>query len=81
MILANACPRCRGALSRVMDIGEMYFSCVHCGHIVYDKPALAVVTPVESRWQGLQPADRATVRRRQIARERAKAARRAGAAA
>lgn len=27
MILAHACPRCRGALSRVMDIGEIDLDC------------------------------------------------------
>ena len=81
MILANSCPRCRGALSRVMDIGVVYFSCVHCGHTVSGKPAVASVVPTESRWQVRQPEDRATVRRRQIAKQRAKAARRADAAA
>lgn len=80
MILANSCPRCRGALSRVMDIGEIYYSCVHCGHTVYGQPKMAEVVPVESRWQGRQPEDRAAVRRRLIAKERARAARRAEAA-
>lgn len=80
MILANSCPRCRGALSRVMDIGEVYYSCVHCGHTVYGQPKMVEVVPVESRWQGRQPEDRATVRRRLIAKERARAARRAEAA-
>ena len=77
MIVANACPRCRGALTRVEDIGEQYYSCVHCGHTVYGAlPKVAVVLP-EAHWQGKEPEDRAIVRRRQIARERARAARRA----
>ncbi|MCK9496033.1 MAG: hypothetical protein M0R75_11140 [Dehalococcoidia bacterium] len=81
MILANACPRCRGALSRVADIDEVYFSCVHCGYASYgDSAPLAPVTPPAERWRVREPADRATVRRRQIARERARAARRVEAA-
>lgn len=80
MILAHACPRCRGALSRVMDVGEIYYSCVHCGHTVYGSLPSVNVVPRESRWEGRQPEDRAAVRRRMIAKEKAKAARRAEAA-
>ncbi|MGE3960688.1 MAG: hypothetical protein AB7F65_03300 [Dehalococcoidia bacterium] len=80
MILSNACPRCRGALSRVMDIGEIYFSCVHCGHTVYGSVPSVSVVRTEARWQGRQPEDRAAVRRRLIAKEKAKAARRVAAA-
>lgn len=79
MILANACPRCQGALTRVMDIDEIYYSCVHCGHAVYGKPERTSVPVVETRWRGREPEDRATVRRRQIARERARARRAAAA--
>jgi len=79
MILANACPRCQGALSRVMDIGEMYYSCVHCGHTVYGQVPSVQVVPTESRWQGRQPEDRADVRRRLIAKEKARAARKQAA--
>lgn len=80
MILAKACPRCRGALSRVMDIGEMYFSCVHCGHTVYGDVPSTDVVQIEARWEGRKPEDRQAVRRRLIAKEKAKAARRAQAA-
>ena len=79
MILANACPRCEGTLSRVMDIGEMYYSCVHCGHTVYGDVPSEKVVQAESRWQGRQPEDRADVRRRLIHKERARAARRQAA--
>jgi len=58
-----------------MDIGEIYYSCVHCGHTVYGLPPSVSAVPVESRWQGRQAEDRATVRRRQIAKERARARR------
>jgi len=62
-----------------MDIGDMYFSCVHCGHTVYGQVPAVSVAPAQSQWKPRQPADRAAVRRRQIAKERARAARRAGA--
>lgn len=80
MILANACPRCRGALARVMDIGEVYYSCVHCGHTVYGKVPSETAAHADSRWQGRQAEDRADVRRRLIAKDRARAARRQQAA-
>jgi len=79
MILANACPRCQGALSRVMDIGEIYYSCVHCGHTVYGQVPSVQAAPTEARWQGRKPEDRADVRRRLIAKEKARAARKQAA--
>lgn len=35
MLLNKACPRCAGDLGRVQDVGETYYSCLQCGHIVY----------------------------------------------
>ena len=48
-VLRKSCPRCQGDLSRVEDIGDTYYSCVQCGHVVYDvtafRPAL-LRTPI-----------------------------------
>jgi hypothetical protein len=79
VIAATACPRCRGTLTRVQDVGETYHSCVQCGHVVYGVLHEASTADVSGRWQGLAPADRSLVRRRQIVRERQRAARRAAA--
>jgi hypothetical protein len=73
MIANHACPRCRGTLTRVDDIGETYFSCVQCGNTIYSDPAKLTALPAPSRWQGPEVADRADVRRRLIAKERARA--------
>ena len=35
MVMAKSCPRCRGDLAYVDDVGDSYYSCVQCGHIVY----------------------------------------------
>ena len=35
MLITKACPRCRGDLAHVSDVGDSYYSCVQCGHIVY----------------------------------------------
>jgi hypothetical protein len=77
MIAAHACPRCRGTLTRVADVGDTYFSCVQCGNVVYDEVATVTALPTEARWQGPQASDRSAVRRRLIARDRAAAAKRA----
>lgn len=79
MIANTACPRCNGALTRVHDIGEAYHSCVQCGHIAYGQLPTPAAAEDERRWQSPQPLDRSTVRRRQLVRERARAARRAAA--
>ena len=79
MTVANACPRCRGTLTRVMDIGETYHSCVQCGHVVYGEASPVSGLRTETRWQRPEAADRAAVRRKLIAKERAKANRRAAA--
>lgn len=39
MMRIKSCPRCRGDLAFVEDLGESYFSCVQCGHIAYAQPA------------------------------------------
>ena len=50
MVMAKSCPRCRGDLSYVDDVGDSYYSCVQCGHIVYRLgPALVVQAAVEER--------------------------------
>ena len=76
MIAKHACPRCRGTLTRVDDIGETYFSCVQW-NTLYSDPAKLTALPAQSRWQGPEVADRADVRRRLIAKERARATSRA----
>lgn len=35
-VMTKGCPRCRGDLSRVDDVGDTYYSCVQCGHVVYN---------------------------------------------
>jgi hypothetical protein len=50
MVIAKGCPRCRGDLAYVDDIGDAYYSCVQCGHVVYRlSPALASHADVEER--------------------------------
>lgn len=73
MIVAEACPRCRGTLTRVRDIGDTYHSCVQCGHIVYGPlPAVTVLNrPEEREWP--KATDRSDIRRRQIRRAKATA--------
>jgi hypothetical protein len=36
MVWSKACPRCEGDLVRMDDDYEPYFSCLQCGHAVYD---------------------------------------------
>jgi len=63
MILGKNCPRCRGDLSRVYDLGDSYLSCLQCGYVGYDAPAIAVA-----------PAPSASAPRRRRRRGRAAAA-------
>ena len=35
MLITKSCPRCQGDLAYVSDVGDTYYSCVQCGHIVY----------------------------------------------
>lgn len=81
MIAARACPRCRGVLTLVEDVGDTYHSCVQCGHVAYG--SITVVPEVDRppRWRPRQAADRSVVRRRQIARARARARQTEGAVA
>lgn len=65
MLLPKSCPRCRGDLARVEDVGERYYSCVQCGHVLYDLPQ-AVTMPQPERSPRPTPASRSEVRRRQI---------------
>ena len=34
-VLRKSCSRCQGDLSLVDDVGDTYYSCVQCGHVVY----------------------------------------------
>lgn len=36
MVWSKACPRCSGDLVRMDDDYEPYFSCLQCGHAVYE---------------------------------------------
>lgn len=72
MMLVKACPRCRGDLSLVRDVGDSYFSCLQCGHVLYQPPADSEPEEVEvrvSRWP--EPVDRSLVRRRQMRKKAA----------
>ena len=42
MLMLKACPRCRGDLGVVRDIGESYLSCLQCG---YTGPSIDVEPP------------------------------------
>lgn len=79
MIAATACPRCRGTLTRVLDVGETYYSCVQCGHIAYGTLPTPAEAAAATRWQGREAMDRSLVRRRLILRDRERASRRSAA--
>ncbi|MCK9486984.1 MAG: hypothetical protein M0R73_09875 [Dehalococcoidia bacterium] len=55
------------------DIGDTYHSCVQCGYVMYGRAPATVEVTRQRQWRPRQPADRSTVRRRQIARARARA--------
>lgn len=79
MVITEVCPRCRGTLTRVQDIGDVYHSCVQCGHVIYGavpEPATEALHAVEAR-QWPEATDRVAVRRRQIRRAKELAARKA----
>ncbi len=72
MLIAKSCPRCRGDLSLIRDVGDTYFSCLQCGHVSYEAPGEAEPIPIElpaSRWP--EPVDRSLVRRRQLKKKAA----------
>jgi ribosomal protein L37AE/L43A len=72
MLMSKACPRCRGDLARVDDVGDRYYSCVQCGHVIYGEvpqPAVAAATRGRSEWP--VAASRADVRRNQIRKRNA----------
>lgn len=75
VLTTRACPRCMGAMTRVDDLGDTYQSCVQCGYVAYGNVAVAPLRTAPRAWKPRQAADRSLVRRRQIARQRARAAR------
>lgn len=79
MMVPGACPRCRGTLTRIEDIGETYFSCVQCGHVVYGRIPTVSPVPAQVSWHSREATDRSEVRRRQRLRERERTARRSAA--
>jgi len=46
---SKACPRCRGDVARVEDVGDIYYSCVQCGHISYQAPGTPQAGLVRAR--------------------------------
>jgi hypothetical protein len=75
MLITKACPRCQGDLAYVNDVGDSYYSCVQCGHVVYRLPSL-VPTGADVRDEGgpsgarpgREPVSRDEVHRRRIRR-------------
>jgi tRNA(Ile2) C34 agmatinyltransferase TiaS len=55
MLLNKACPRCTGDLGRVQDVGETYYSCLQCGHIVYAAQAREMERASTARAQQDRP--------------------------
>lgn len=75
MLYTKTCPRCRGDITRVEDIGDTYFSCVQCGHTSYTPPALAAVHAVDAPRPWLPAAGRSVARKRRISRTPVRTAR------
>ena len=48
MMRRKGCPRCRGDLHVVRDVGESYFSCVQCGFVSYEALAPPVAVAANS---------------------------------
>ncbi len=56
-VLRKSCSRCQGDLSLVDDIGDTYYSCVQCGHVVYQlgaAPRPVALTPFEAAADALR---------------------------
>jgi transcription initiation factor TFIIIB Brf1 subunit/transcription initiation factor TFIIB len=53
-VIRKSCPRCHGDVARVDDIGDTYYSCVQCGHVIYQLAAARV--PVRLAPAGSEPA-------------------------
>lgn len=68
MIVTQSCPRCRGTLTVVRDVGETYHSCVQCGHVIYGAVPTVSALPQIERSDRPQATDRSEIRRRQIRR-------------
>ena len=69
MLITKACPRCRGDLAHVSDVGDSYYSCVQCGHIVYRLgPALLAARPAPAERARPIAVSRDEVHRRRIRR-------------
>jgi hypothetical protein len=79
MIVTEPCPRCRGTLTRVRDIGETYHSCVQCGHIIYGALTAVSALPQFERGDRPKATDRSEIRRRQIRRAKVAQAQRQAA--
>ena len=70
MIIAKGCPRCSGDLAYVDDIGDSYYSCVQCGHIVYRLSPTSVPQHNSARERQLPTAvSREEVHRRRIRKQ------------
>ena len=70
MVIAKGCPRCRGDLAYVDDIGDAYYSCVQCGHIVYRLSPVLVAHGVAEEERKLPTAlPREEVHRRRIRKQ------------
>ena len=69
MLITKACPRCCGDLAHVSDVGDSYYSCVQCGHIVYRLgPALVAERPAPAERPRSIAVPRDEVHRRRIRR-------------
>ncbi len=44
-MMFEACPRCKGAVARVVELNDTYFSCLQCGLLAYNWPPRLAVTP------------------------------------
>ncbi len=69
MVIGKSCPRCQGDLAFVDDIGDSYYSCLQCGHVVY-RLTRALVQPAGTQERPLPTAlSREEVHRRRIRKE------------
>ncbi len=46
MFWLKACPRCRGDLHRINDLGVSYVSCLQCGQILTEQQEQALQRPM-----------------------------------
>lgn len=45
MLMLEACPRCKGAVARVRELSETYYSCLQCGLFSYNWPPRVALKP------------------------------------